>query len=65
MWKGDPGPQGHWIVERVKIHEQECYTMRPKEWQEKFMYCQATEDGNTRGWEEDPGEQGYFVFTQV
>jgi hypothetical protein len=63
----ETGPQGHWII--LKNGEDEngnpTFLMTTERWSNWHMYSQNTEDGNVRGWEEDPGPQGHFIFTQI
>ena len=60
-WKGDPGPQGYWKIEKISGDK---YKIAPKEWPYCYMYMQDTADGNVRGWVSEPGKQGHWTITQ-
>ena len=69
-WNGDPGPQGHWIMEQkgtVIVNGQNIptYVFYNEKWPNWYVYMQDKATGNVRGWNGDPGIQGYFVFKQV
>lgn len=41
------------------------YQMTTNKWHDWFMYMQDKGDGNVRGWQGDPGDQGHWRFTKV
>jgi hypothetical protein len=59
-WEGDPGPQGHWLLQSTGDGS---YTMRTKKWSDWYLYMQDTKNGNMRAWSGEPGAQGHFVLT--
>lgn len=60
-WSCDPGPQGHWTLEKIGLN---LYRAAPKEWPNWYMYMQNGADGNVRGWNGDPGHQGHWYVEQ-
>ena len=69
-WNGVPGPQGHWIAtlkDTVTIGDEAVvkYTFSPEKWPKWFMYMEDNKEGNIRGWNGDPGSQGYFIMKYV
>ena len=66
-WKGDPGPQGHWMITQkgtVIVNGQSIptYVLCTEKWPSCYMYMQNNATGNVRGYEGDPGIQGYFIM---
>ena len=39
--------------------------MSTQKWMDCYVYMQDNGSGNDRGWEEDPGPQGYWKITQI
>ena len=69
-WNGDPGPQGHWKFTQkgtVTIGNEvvPTFVFTSVKWPNWFMYMQKNKEGNIRGWNGDPGPQGYFIMTMV
>ena len=58
-YKGDPGPQGHWIVTKT---DDEYYQFSTEKWPNWYMYMQNLPGGNVSGLEGDPGSKGKFYL---
>ena len=59
------------VLHTVQLHltmsfdEAYYYCLSPKKWQNWHMYMEDNKDGYVRGWNGDPGPQGYWQFTQI
>lgn len=65
--KGDPGAQGHWRITKkgtviIGGKEVPTYVFTTEQWSDWYMYMDKDFTGNVRGWEGDPGIQGYFIM---
>ena len=69
-FKGDPGPQGHWTVTDVGTvtidgKTVKTYDLATVKWPNWFIYMEDNKEGNIRGWNGDPGSQGYFIIVKA
>ena len=67
---GDPGPQGHWTITQkgtviINGEHVPTYVLSTEQWPNWFIYMKDSGEGNIRGWEGDPGIQGYFIFQKA
>ena len=69
-WQGDPGPQGHWMITQkgtVSVGNQSLptYVFNTERWPKRYIYMQNATAGFVRGWDGDPGIQGYFIMRKA
>ena len=67
---GDPGPRGYWKLtdkEKTKVGDVdfEVFALSPKQWPDWYAYMVNDSQANLRGWNGDPGEQGYFMMKKI
>ena len=69
-WQGDPGPQGHWMITQkgtVIVGNQSLptYVFTTEQWPNRHMYMQNVGGGYVKGYDGDPGRQGYFIMRKA
>ena len=63
-WKGDPGPQGHWLFAKIP-GTLDTYLIGSKQQPDCYMYMEDNDEGNVSGFRGDPGLQGHWTVTSI